>query len=100
MEDSAFAAQYPALQSSGLHTSIAAWAVAEVARPAMALARTGLVVSPIRPCMRQPSAIKRPFCSAATHGPETLHSNGSSLSVLRMNAAEPTPLAGMLMEAQ
>ena len=31
-------------------TSTAAWAVADVARPAMPLARTGLVVSPIRPC--------------------------------------------------
>ena len=31
-------------------TSTAAWAVADVARPAIPLARTGLVVSPIRPC--------------------------------------------------
>jgi hypothetical protein len=33
-------------------TSTAACAVALVARPAMPLARTGLVVSPIRPCQR------------------------------------------------
>ena len=43
----------PAIHVAGFTaslTSTAAWAVADVARPAMPLARTGLVVSPIRPC--------------------------------------------------
>ena len=43
----------PVTGSAASLTSTAAWAVAEVASPAMALARTGLVVSPIRPCRRQ-----------------------------------------------